>query len=153
MKVLLFSTVFPKGHFREREATAFESKVLGGEKIHTLRKNANGHYKDGEEVSFRVWRGQAYRSKQREFFQGRIALQEVELFSTKSGLSAYVDGKLVNEEQLAENDGLRLEAFRTWFFPEYEGHWRGVVIHWTDFRYAAAPVVPELQVCGGEVSL
>ena len=56
MKVLLFSTVFPKGHFREREATAFESKVLGGEKIHTLRKNANGHYKDGEEVRFRVWR-------------------------------------------------------------------------------------------------
>ena len=41
-------------------------KFLMGEKVHTIRKNERGYFKDGEGLSVREWSGAAYRSKQVE---------------------------------------------------------------------------------------
>ena len=66
MKVITLSKQFLKGHPRAGQPTGFREKFLKGEKVHTIRKNERGYFKDGDDLSVRAWSGAAYRSKQVE---------------------------------------------------------------------------------------
>lgn len=50
----------------------FEPLILSGQKIHTIRPQRKRPVKWHDEISLRVWTGKPYRSKQREFFKGRV---------------------------------------------------------------------------------
>ncbi len=55
--------------------------------------------------------------------------------SDVNDLQVNIDGVEFENEKVARNDGLTLENFATWFFPDLTGYFEGVVIHFTDFRY------------------
>lgn len=136
MKVLILGNVFPKGHPKQGIRTAFGSKVLSGEKLHTIRENARGFYVDGDWVSVRRWTGVAYRSKQVELVRVRTGLEQVRILRTCSGVWVYVNGERVDPTEVARNDGLSLGDFVNWFFPaERFGEFKGDLIHLSDFRY------------------
>jgi len=142
MKVLILSQVFPAYHPRAGERTGFREKRLSGEKIHTIRLNEKGYYKDGDVVSVREWTGKPYRSKQRIIQDGvKIGVQEI--FLPKENFRApiitipYVTSFPVEKETLAKNDGLSLLDFNHWFYPQGKPreNFRGSLIYFTDFRY------------------
>jgi hypothetical protein len=93
-------------------------------KGHTIR--AGNRWKVGDMASLRVWSDKPYRSKQSEFAQ--VEVKKVWSFvirPVKVGgeviIYGFIDDKLVTPEQavrLANNDGLLLEDFESWFVPE-----------------------------------
>ena len=130
MKVLTLAKVFPKYHPRAGEPTGFRDAFLSGRKIHTLRANVKGKFRDGDVVSVREWEGVPYRSKQVVIRDGvRIGLQHI-VMSRKDG---FVWGS-IGGTVIAENDGLRWQDFTSWFFRG-DGDYEGDIIHFTDFRY------------------
>ncbi len=141
MKVLMFSTAFPKGHPRYMEATGFPALVAAGEKLHTVRANKNGYFKAGESVSCRVWCGRPYASTQAVFTTKRLeSIERVEITHRQvGGVVVKVEGVYVNATRFARNDGLTLQDFIAWFFPDGKpGTWTGDVLHFTDLRYGGA---------------
>lgn len=137
MKVLTVSRNFLKGHPRAGQPTYFVKQILEGKKLHTIRANEKGAFKDGETISLRWWSGKPYRSSQVEFMQVRIGIQSVRIVYCSNGLRAFVDGKKIWAEDLVEADGLSRADFINWFFtPGKYGEFRGDIIHFTDFRYA-----------------
>lgn len=138
MKVLMVSKAFMKNHRRAGQPTAFPVQVAIGRKIHTLRENEKGYFKDGDMVSVRHWTGAPYRSKQKEIVQVRIGIEPVVLsYSSRFYFVAAIGQKLIQPRFIAANDGLELGDFLSWFFPDGKfGEFRGDIIHFTDFRYA-----------------
>lgn len=137
MKVLMVSRFFMKGHPREGENTHFHIRIQGGKKIHTIRANAKGYFKAGDQVSLRVWAGAPYRSKQVEFTQCTIGIEPVRIVYATNGLRAFVGQDPIWAEDLVRNDGLNMRDFVRWFFtPGRFEEFRGDIIHFTDFRYA-----------------
>lgn len=139
--VLLLAQSFGSDHARAGEPTEFPAKVQGYEKIHTLRENYPFWKARIEDVmagraylSIRVWTGRPYRSKQRELFRldhrHGVGIQCV--IKNTSGL--LVDRLAVPVAELAENDGLKLLDFQSWFRHVGIGK-RLALIHFTDFRY------------------
>ena len=138
MKVLMVSRTFPRGHYRHQEFTSFKRKILAGEKIHTIRANAKDHYKDGEKLSLRVWTGLPYRSKQLEFLTACIRLEAIDIVcNSDMSLTCYVVGGAVDPEELAKYDGLSLEDFTDWFFPDGPGTFSGDILHFTTMKYGS----------------
>ena len=140
MKVLMLSKTFPAWHPRRGEPTGFAEKFLSGVKIHTLRENAKGYYKDGDVVSVRQWSGTPYNSPQEVIKDGvRIGVVNVsvvrqvdsDLINVWLGRSI----KMFQAETLAINDGLSVDDLAGWVFAGGKDKWNGFVIHFTDFRY------------------
>jgi len=139
MKILRLSKTFMRPHPRTGEPTGFKEKFLLGEKIHTLRENRNGYYKDGDIVKICEWEGEPFRSKPVTIKEGvRIGVVPVGIMFEKGMSFAYTLNNLKNEvfvKDLARNDGLSKDDFIRWFFPDGYGTWQGSIIHFTDFRY------------------
>ena len=138
MKVLMFARTFPAGHYRHPEFTSFKSFIRAGIKFHTIRRNAKDYFKDGENVSLRVWTGLPYRSKQLEFLTACIRLEAIDIVcNSDMSLTCSVVGGEVDPEELAKNDGLSLQDFTDWFFPDGPGTFSGDILHFTAMKYGS----------------
>jgi hypothetical protein len=114
-------------------------------KIHTIRGNYDLWRKRslrvmaGEmRVAMKHWSGVPYRSKQHEFLShDYLGVQKITMCNPVTGLEAYVDGRRVDIDVLAANDGLSRADFEAWFAPHFKKSnvFEGVVIHFTPFRY------------------
>lgn len=129
---------FPKYHPRAGEPTEFRAKFLAGEKVHTIRANENGYYKEGDIISVREWSGKPYRSKQ-VMIRDAVRIGVVPIYFNDDSTYAFI-GKIpvrVLKSEIAENDGLALNDFMHWFFPQNltRKEFRGSLIYLTDFRY------------------
>lgn len=140
--VLMVSEYFPKTHKKSGQQTAFPFLIKKNVKIHTLRSNYDLWAKRFEQIyqgkaclSVRVWSDQPYRSQQIELFNftntNKIGLQKLE--NPENFVFAPIDGKMVNWEDVAKNDGLSFEDFREWFNVRNDKPM--AVIHFTEFRY------------------
>lgn len=150
-KVIIFSRVFPKHHPKSGKQTYFVEKIwesinydIPGDlhsslvkesgnylfredilpKHHTIR--AGKHWKVGEKFSPRVWSGKPYMSKQ------IIIAPDIEIKKIWDiGLRISGDFKefYCNDcdltgtsiSKIAENDGLELNDFLSWFNKPFEG--------------------------------
>lgn len=148
--ILTLCKVFPVTHSRSQEPTGFEGKLKDGSKIHTIRFNGKNvwqkRYQDISQgrkyLSVREWTGRPYNSEQREYATlDRIGLQQIrlELPDGSSKPLAWVEGKEIPVEEIAQHDGLSLADFAEWFFHSVhqpqDRIFEGVIIHFTDFRY------------------
>ena len=86
-------------------------------------------------LSVRIWSGKPYQSKQQEIFKydktHGIGLQKLE--QPNNFVFAPIDGKKVNWDLVAKNDGLSFEDFCDWFKVRSDKPM--AIIHFTDFRY------------------
>lgn len=139
MKVITLSKVFLKGHPREGEPTNFRGKFLSGEKIHTIRMNRNGYYKDGDVVSVRQWSGKPYRSKQdviaNRFKIGIESIRFISELERPVVVNRDIEYR-INYELLSHNDGLSVDDFVNWFYLKSASGFDASIIHFTNFRYA-----------------
>jgi hypothetical protein len=140
VKVITLSKVFLKGHPREGEPTNFRDKFLSGEKIHTIRMNRNGYYKDGDVVSVRQWSVKPYRSKQDVIADGvKIGIEPIVFFKKRLNRPAVFSKAArwpINYVRLAHNDGLSVDDFVNWFYLKSASGFDASIIHFTNFRYA-----------------
>ncbi len=142
--ILTISRHFPDGHPRAGRPTELMNKHLNGKKIHTVRDNID-HWKkiaakvtDGSMyISVRMWIGRPYKSPQQEMNRITTAgTQEIEMTYVNEVLTVLIDGKeWTDHEALAANDGLSLADYIGWFFPGKRNTYKGVIIHFTNFRY------------------
>lgn len=122
------------------------SIIVRGKKLHTIRENYE-YWKEktakinaGEmELSIRVWSGKPYKSQQVEVARlSHVSIQLVEMsYSVEDSQPiVYVDNVLKPNiaEEMAKNDGLQLEDWTEWFFKK-TNTFRGVILHFTDFKY------------------
>jgi len=138
MKVLILSKRFPAYHPRAGEPTGFAEKFASGEKIHTIRANAHGHFEDGEKLSVRQWIDRPYASKQVEIGHVVIGVEKLEMEFDRLRRQAAVPARTLSWDYIARNDGLSIADLLHWFFPCYPDPpfgWHGDIIHFTDFRY------------------
>lgn len=162
--VIILSKAFPAKFLGKVKETDFERLFLSGKKIHTIRGNVPrwekiiSQIQSGEAVlSVRKWVGKPYRSKQTEIcrltaengvgFQKAIFCRSEwdESDGQKFCYWLTVDGKEVNIDEIAKNDGfLDFRDFVEWFDSEIEKQnpdkegWRHLelaIIHFTKFRY------------------
>lgn len=144
MKVITFSTSFPKGHPRSGQHTFFVEKIMGCladnipdwtmydhftqydwheyynctmPKHHTIRSGSR--WKTGDMASLRIWSGRPYQSKQIEFAQ--VEVKRVWEFSISHGnysIDTIQIGSFIPDSELAviaNNDGLHVDDFWSWF--------------------------------------
>lgn len=110
------------------------------EKLHTIR-NGN-RWEQGDKASLRVWYGKPYNSPQ-IIFAPDVELVEVYrfniyermvYFSQKDrGLVFYSDGLDEKIAEVAKNDGLTLEDFKSWF--KYPRPFEGQILCWKNVNY------------------
>ena len=151
--VLTVSVLFPKTHKNSGKQTFFREKInealipiceapILGSKIHTIRGNYELWKKRIDEInkgkailSLRFWSGKPYNSKQVEFFQldkeSGLGVQKLE--DPTNFIYAPIEGKKVNWDLVAKNDGLSFEDFCEWFKVRSDKPM--AIIHFTDFRY------------------
>lgn len=140
--VLTISEYFPKSHKRLGQATVFLLSIKNYDKIHTIRGNYElwekrfKNINEGKaDLSLRVWSGKPYRSKQQEIFKfdntHKIGLQKLE--DPTNFVFAPIEGKIINWEEIAKNDGLSFEDFCDWF--KVRNNSPMAIIHFTEFRY------------------
>lgn len=121
---LVIENRFPKFHKREGENTNFEEKILDGRKKHSVQSNFskwNGKFhkiKEGSaKLSVETWTGIPYNSERFVILEMEDAV--IQSLEFKKG-KYLVDGTTeISLEELATNDGLKLDDFRDWFkvFP------------------------------------
>lgn len=118
-------------------------------KLHTIRANyllwekrikdiQNGH----AVLSIRQWSGKPYRSKQVEIArltaEDGVGIQKLCFDKDKDGVPSLryfnINGKYIDREMLANNDGLSKEDWQEWF-RGYDLSKPMAVIHFTKFRY------------------
>lgn len=141
---LVISRKFPVQHPRAGQTTGLIEKLLKGAKIHTIRDNIE-YWADkvakvnaGQMyISAKMWLDRPYNSPQQEMRRiTKAGLQTIEMDYRNGRLSVQIDGRKYTEfETLAGNDGLSLEDFIEWFFPDGRTHYKGAIIHFTNFRY------------------
>ena len=151
--VLTVSRYFPKTHKRAGEPTYFTEKIACGvfcpgecnkcefhnPKIHTIRANYDlwenraRQINEGKAIlSIRYWSGTPYRSKQVELYKlEEIGLQKLE--DPTNFVFAPVNGKMINWEEIAKNDGLSFDDFCDWF--KVRSNKPMAIIHFTDKLY------------------
>lgn len=118
-------------------------------KLHTIRANYPlwgkriSDIQAGKAVlSVRQWNGKPYRSKQVEIARltadNGIGIQKLSFYKDKDGVPSLkffdIDGKYIDREILANNDGLSKEDWQEWFSC-YDLSKPMAVIHFTKFRY------------------
>lgn len=160
MRVLTFSTHFPKGHPKEGQQTFFREKIWAGladradgfkipdentdwdwheyynarPKWHTIR--SGNRWKVGDKFSPRIWSAKPYRSKQIEFAPP-IQIKKIWTFRI-SYSSYYVDETeflLDDLTILAKNDGLSVEDFESWFAghgKKKDAEFVGQILSWSN---------------------
>lgn len=151
--VLIISTKFPITHDRSGETTGFEDKILNKEKIHTIRASYKHWEKRIKEVregkailSVRYWTGKPYGSKQAKVIdfdsESGIGVQKIGFNSGDPLQPVMLDDryfKHINPFMVAENDGLDVNDFKSWFkkysLLEYHQPKPMAIIHFTSFRY------------------
>ena len=142
--VLTVSKRFPKTHEKAGRSTGFVENISllftnGCEKIHTIRSNYDLWQKRAKEInegkavlSIRYWSEMPYRSKQVEICRlERIGVEKLE--QPDNFVFAPIEGKPIDWEVVAKNDGLSFEDFCDWFKSRQKEPM--AVIHFTDFRY------------------
>lgn len=140
--VLTVSQRFPKTHKKAGQSTGFPLAIKHYDKIHTIRGNYELWKKRFENIdsgkailSVRIWEDMPYKSKQLEIFRydhtHKIGLQKLD--DPTNFVYAPIEGKKVNWEEIAKNDGLSFEDFCEWFKVRNESPM--AIIHFTDFRY------------------
>jgi len=136
MKVITLSKKFLQTHPKAGKSTYFEQQFLNGCKIHTIRANAKGYFKDGDIVSIRQWSGKPYNSKQ-EIIKDNVKICVVPIFVELFKFYATVNNTIdVDLEIIAKNDGLSSIDFHNWFKQKKDKFWfSGSLIYFTDFRY------------------
>ena len=147
--IITLSKFFLKQHTRAGEETAFKESFLNGKKIHTIRANYNlweARIKEVQEgkavLSIRQWSGLPYRSKQCEITElskeDGVGIQKLTFNKDSNGeffLEEFnIDGKYIEFDKLAANDGLLTEDWYRWF-KRYDLPKPMAVIHFTSFRY------------------
>jgi hypothetical protein len=135
----------------------FETAILSGEKIHTLRKNFlfwKRRIETAGEISVRYWEGRPRHSLQKIIKSitqytpnGRFGVQEVckindgkspgSLFSFYLAENSMPITRL-DLDVLARNDGLTLQEFIDWFRDYPEGQM--ALIQFTSFRYQGGKI-------------
>lgn len=155
----MLSEVFPATHPRAGQPTGFFDKFMAGQaysrkgwlvspKLHTIRANYTlwekriAEIQRGEAVlSVRQWLGAPYRSKQITIAtltaEDGVGLQQL----TDLDTNAYgfypcvrVDKRNIDKLLVAQNDGLSLEDWLSWF-KNYDPFKPMAIIHFTPFRY------------------
>jgi hypothetical protein len=148
--VLIVSERFPKGHPKAGKVTNFLNMISQKKKIHTIRNNFTLWMNRIDEVnsgkayiSIRTWEGKPYRSKQKERLTlTKAGYEPISIFKPKTKERYDWDIGINNTyktlDDIANNDGLSIMDFLRWFFPDPNkiDDFDGVIIHFTDFRYA-----------------
>lgn len=143
--VLTVSKQFPKTHKKAGLDTGFVSAIKNlfspeSTKIHTIRHNYDLWTKRAKEIndgkailSIRYWSGKPYNSNQVEICRlEKIGIEKLE--NPTVFLFAPIEGRSVNWEDVAKNDGLSFDDFCDWFKIRTSSPM--AIIHFTDFRYA-----------------
>lgn len=170
--VVTLSKKFFGTHPKAGEPTDFRDKVLEYRKIHTCRANYDYWKKKfdrmkevGGVLSLRQWSGKPYGKGTtmelvRDIPSDVCGVQQLKVALTKFPrkveekyrvpgtdfyMVAMVDGKYVDLETLAHNDGLEVEDYMNWFLPAFKLGRKGerplfsmrifAVIQFTNFRY------------------
>lgn len=143
--VLMLSTEYQRGHSRAGESTMFVDKLVNGEKLHTIRGNYAGWAKKAEqinagemELSIRIWSGKPYRSQMYEV--AKLTEVKVQSLYATYGVDdavpmCLVNGKKIDAEVLAKNDGLTLEDWVQWMFNGTNTIENAAIIQLTGFEY------------------
>lgn len=142
--VLTVSKQFPKTHKKSGQSTGFVENIRKlftpeNTKIHTIRANYELWEKrikqinEGKAVlSIRFWSEKPYHSKQIEIgVLNKIGIEK--LTDPTNFVYAPIEGKSVNWEEVAKNDGLSFDDFQEWFKVRQIKPM--AVIHFTNFRY------------------
>ncbi|HMZ95354.1 MAG TPA: hypothetical protein PLD56_12610 [Chitinophagales bacterium] len=136
-----------KTEFSNGNPTNFESKILDGIKIHTIREDKTNRWEKGTKIHFAT----GVRTKKYKCFKiGEcVSTQKIEfkwhnhnkgLVSESWSVQVFIDGNDVTTEteiidELVKNDGF---DNRKDFF-EWQGwhkkNFKGKIIHWTNKRY------------------
>lgn len=153
---IVVAKAFPTIHKRHGEPTHFASKLVNGEKLHTIRGNydlwkvnADKMQTGNYVLSVRQWSGVPRRSKQREVYNTDecIGVEEitVQYCVDTDTMTVIVEKHLLSQtevEQLAANDGMTLDDFKDWFFAKQrhrqDATFNGVIVHFTPLRYGRA---------------
>lgn len=151
---LSIAKAFPSSHPASGQPTEFRSKIMCGEKIHTLRKNFGYWKKRIDQVQsgramlcLKQWISRPYYPPGQEdifYLQGEpVGIQKV-IKHPKYGWAAEVHNDqyvILNALELARNDGLEYVAFEAWF-KDYDLEKDGPLacIHFTGFRYLDPPL-------------
>lgn len=110
----------------------FEECIRGEDylKIHTVR---SGHrFKKGTPIHFKIWTGNAYRSKTFKLAPEINCTGVQEFVWTRKIDTLIVDGNPISDTlQFCENDGLSIKDLKDWFGDGFNGQ----VIHFTDHKY------------------
>ena len=158
--IITLSRHFLANHKLAGEETHFKEKFLLGQgltdydtpslaKLHTIRANYPLWEKRIKEIqegravlSIRQWAGKPYRSKKVEI--GRltadngIGIQKLSFHNDKDGVPSLkyfdIDGKYIDGEILANNDGLSKEYWQEWL-RSYDLSKPMAIVHFTKFRY------------------
>ena len=142
--VLTVSKQFPKTHAKAGKSTGFVENISrlftnDSEKIHTIRSNYDLWRKRAKEInegkailSIRYWSEMPYRSKQVEICKlERVGVEKLE--QPDNFVFAPIEGKPIDWEVVAKNDGLTFEDFCEWFKSRQKEPM--AILHFTDFRY------------------
>ena len=115
------------------------NEPIMGKKIHTIRANYELWEKRAKEInngkailSIRYWSEKPYMSKQVEICRlEKIGVEKLE--DPTNFAFAPIEGKKVDWELVAKNDGLSFLDFCEWF--KIRSKKPMAIIHFTDFRY------------------
>lgn len=99
----------------------------------------------GYTLSVRQWIDKPYRSKQHEIYNQNkpigVERIRIEYNAKRDEIIPLVNGQFVCAARIASNDGLTLDDFKDWFVGEKRHKedciFNGVIIHFTQFRYAS----------------
>lgn len=151
---IVVSKAYPKVHKRHGEPTHFATKLVNGEKLHTIRNNYDLWAVNAEKIrsgkyvlSVRQWSGVPRRSKQREVYNTdeEIGVEHITMkYSAEDdSISVCVEDRHLSAdeiERLAKNDGTTVDDFKDWFFwkqrNKQDATFNGVIVHFTQLRYA-----------------
>lgn len=130
--ILGYSQYYPWGG-----ETPFESKILSGEKVHTIRKDLKGRWKAGNTIQHST----GVRTKKFNQFAkgGCISIESINITFSELGKieTVFIDGVEINNwDVIAKNDGLSILDFEKWFYTNsHHGIFKGKIIHWTNKKY------------------
>lgn len=157
--ILMLSKTFPSHHPKHGQPTGFERNVLDTlsgkrcykSKIHTMRgkyelweKRFRKINSDKAYISLCVWSGIPYKSKVIEIARltkkDGIGLQKAKFSRFSDGFIyldlVHIDGKDIDGNQVAANDGLSYNDWATWFLSsKYDLSEPLAIIHFTKSRY------------------
>lgn len=135
-----------KKNFPDKSPTGFVQKILSGQKIHSMRNGER--WKAGHYIHMATGTRTANYNQfniDRPDLQKCISTQKVFMtcsyfsdITNENDLAISIDDRLLLPDEidcLIKNDGLTLQRFIYWFFPDGNDIWIGQIIHWTNFKY------------------